>query len=135
MVVFGTKGCIFRSPSSGLIEFKTPELFQHTGSDSLLQLVLKLYGIIGSPIMYSLLVVLAVKIVECIESSEMEPIGAQKYKFDLLFKKLERISKGIRPKEEAKEAPKQEDEKKKVTGKPSPSTSWIHSTSFNLLIL
>ena len=136
-VVASAKKSIFMSFSPELI---SPELFEFTGSDSLLQLMLELYRIIWSPIMYTLLVVLAVTIIEFVECRKIEFIEfKENERWNSLFAKLERISKAIGPneekrREEAKEAPKQEGEKK-VSKKPSSSTSWIHSISLNPLIL
>ena len=141
VVIFSAKKYMFMSSSSELIATKNPELFELTGSDSLFQLILKLYRIIWSPIMYTLLVVSAIKLIECVEGRKVEFIEFQENKrWNSLFAKLERMSKAIglkeeKRREEAKEAPKQEGDEKKVNWKPSSSISWIHSISFNRRIL
>ena len=131
-VTFFVMKSIFRSPSSGFIlpRANNPELFELTESDSLFQLVLKLYWIIWCPILCTLQVVLAVKIIECIEDNRSDSIETQQNKrWDSLFSKLERISKAIGSQVET--ASKKVHERKQVNKKPSRGTNYKFNLFFS----
>ena len=112
---------------------ENPELFKLSESDSLLKLVLKVYRFSFWLIIGSLYVMVAITLTQMAEvKDEIDKSKEQQEceRWNNIFAKLGKISKAIRPKEEA---PPKQVVKKTVSRKPKPGC--FYSIGFDMSIL